>query len=359
MAQGRATRTTAIRSLAIVATLLMLLAGVARAQGASPSEGVSDPHALLVATLLDDTDLPGFTGRDLGDPSDLDIDRLAFDEQRGIERVARAWVSQDQGVVFDQRMRFPTAEAALAYLMAAEPTLSEADDAGLSLVTDDPLTPATRHWAGETVISAEPVAMDVWLIPVGPVIAKVAATVFGPALEGRRGFAERALERLEAAYGPATATSPWSSPGASPDASSTSDIRIVERLVQRVLRTGQRGCESLEPGLPGEVTALSCARGEAIVVYRAFSDLAARDAAFASLIDQVTQPLPTTSSCADGAARGDISELDRSWSMACWDSSSGRVLLWTEPDDAVLGAILAPASVDVMSLWQGVRFVAE
>lgn len=193
-------------TLALVLTALLLAwTPMARAQSPSPSPD------LLGESLLAGDDLPGFVGRDLEDPSDLDIDRLAFDEHHGIEVRIRAWVSQEQGVVFDHRMRFPTADDALAYLAAAEATLSEADDAGLVLDAADPLTATTRHWAGETLMGDERVAMDVWLIPVGPVVAKVAATVFGAGLDQRRAIAERALARLMAAYGPVDDASPHGS----------------------------------------------------------------------------------------------------------------------------------------------------
>lgn len=338
----------------LVLSLLALGAPLARAQDGSPA---AEP---LAASLLMTEDLPGFTGRDL-DPSELDIDRRAFDAQRGIDARIRAWVSQEQGVVFDHRMLFPTREAALAYLTAAEPTLSEADDAGLASVTDDPLTNGTRHWAGETRIGAEPVAMDVWLIPVGPVVAKVAVTVFGPGLEMRRTIAERALARLEAVYGPADAAlaSPDGSPPGSPGASTVSDIEHLQGLVQAVLRTGARGCEDAGPSLPGEVVAMSCDTGDVVVVYRRFADAPARDAAFATLVELVPEPDGSATSCAEGAYQGSVSEGDRTWAVACWESSSGLVLLWTEPDQPTLGAILAPPFSDLMGLWRDARFVDD
>lgn len=350
---------------AIVCLVLLLAFGVtlARAQDGSP------PTDTLAASLLTAEDLPGFTGRDL-DPTELDIDRRSFDEQRGIETRIRAWVAQERGVVFDHRMLFPDSEAALAYLTAAEPTLSEADDAGLVLVADDPLTAATRHWAGETRIGADVVAMDVWLVPVGPVVAKVAVTVFGPGLDERRIIAERALARLEAAYGPADGAlrSPEGSlavpPGASPDASAVSpsasavsDIERLQGLVQAVLRTGARGCGDAGPSLPGEVVAMSCTKGDIVVVYRQFTDDAARDAAFASLVEQVPEPDGGAISCADGAYQGSVTEGDRTWAVACWESSSGLVLLWTEPHQPTLGAILAPPFSDLVGAWEAARFL--
>ena len=269
----------------------MLVVSSLVAAGILPAWSASPPPARdrLFESLLRAEDLPGFTGRPLDDPSDLDFDRAAFDAARGMEHIAHAWVSQEQGVVFDHRMLFPTPQAAHAYLTAAEPTLSEADDAGLRLVPDEPLTSVTRHWAGETLIGAEPVAMDVWLIPVGPVVAKVAATVFGPALSDRRAIAERALVRLEAAYGPADAVSPSGSPGVAP-ASPASDIELVQALVQAVLRTGARDCEDPGASLPGEVVAVSCTTGDVVVVYRQFADAAARDVAYAMLLDEVPEP---------------------------------------------------------------------
>jgi hypothetical protein len=310
----------------------------------------------LTASLLGEDDLPGFVGRDLGGASELDIDRLAFDEHRGTRVATRAWVSQEAGVVFDQRMLFPTEEAALGYLVAAEPTLSEADDAGLALVLDDPLTPATRHWAGETVISGEPVAMDVWLIPVGPVVAKLSATVFGPGLALRRALAERALERLVAGYGPADAVWPTGSaaPGDPPDAS-YSDLESLRRLTEIVLRVGLRDCEGIAVGLAGEVAATSCTRDGAVVVYRMFSDVAARDAAVASLLEEAPAPDASASSCREGAFRGDVTDAGRTWSVACWTSSSGAVVLWSEPAEPIVGAILAPDGVDPVATWEAVR----
>jgi len=60
-----------------------------------------------------------------------------------------------------------------------------------------------------------------------------------------------------------------------------------------------------------------------------------------------------------GAFRGVVTEDDRSWSVACWESSSGLVLLWTEPGQPVLGAILAPPFADLMGLWRAARFVDD
>jgi hypothetical protein len=315
---------------------------------------VSPGTDAVEASLLGTEDLPGFFGRDLEDPTELDIDRLAFDEHRGIRVSTRAWVSDAQGVVFDQRMLFPTDAAALAYLVAAEPTLAEADDAGLALVSDEPLTPATRHWAGEAIIGAEPVAMDVWLIPVGPVVAKVSATLFGPGLELRRVIAERALARLEAAFGPADALWPSGSPGL-PSPAPSSALEAIQRLVQQVLLVGLRGCVGIDPGLAGEITALSCARDGATIVYRLFTDAETRDAALASLLEQAHAPDSSARSCAEGPFQGVVTEPGRTWSVACWVSSAGPVLLWTEPDEPVLGAILAPEATDPMVIWEQVR----
>jgi hypothetical protein len=332
--------------------VLLACPSITVAQAPSPQ---LDP---LAASLLTIDDLPGFTGRDLEDPAELDIDRVAFDAHRGMGSLTRAWVSQEQGVVFDQRMLFPTAQVALGYLAAAEPTLSEADDAGLALVTTDPLTPATRHWAGEATIGSAPVAMDVWLVPVGPVVAKVSATLFGSGLDLRRTMAERALARLESAYGPVSAVWPSGSPGPSPVGSSGSDLELFQRLVQAVLRTGARGCDGDIPAsLPGEVVAMTCTDGDVVVVYRAFTDAAVRDAAYGSLLEEVPEPTGSAASCRDGAYRGAVTEAGRTWSVACWESSSGLVLLWTEPDEPVLGAILAPPFSDLVALWQAARFV--
>lgn len=356
MTRARRPAAPSLAWLACLFALLWLAVPGGHARAASPDPGTDADR--IAASLLAETDLAGFVGRDLEDPTELDIDRLAFDEHRGSRVAARAWVSQELGVVFDQRMLFPTDATALAYLVAAEPTLSEAADAGLALVAGDPLTPATRHWAGEALVGAEPVAMDVWLIPVGRVVAKVSATLFGSGLELRRAIAERALARLEAAFGPAhgTPASPEGSPPGSPGASAMSDIEHLQGLVQAILRTGARGCEDAGPSLPGEVVAMSCDKGDIVVVYRRFTDDAARDAAYASLVEQVPAPDGSATSCADGAYQGSVTEGDRTWAVACWESSSGLVLLWTEPDQPTLGAILAPPFSDLIGAWEAARF---
>ncbi len=345
--------TTAARWWLVLVVLVWSLVVAVPVHAASPDAPDADR---LAASLLGQEDLPGFLGTDLEDATELDIDRLAFDEHRGTRVAGRAWISQESGVVFDQRMLFPTDEAALGYLVAAEPTLSEADDAGLALVADDPLTPATRHWAGETVIGGEPVAMDVWLFPVGPVVAKVSATVFGPGREMRRALAERALGRLVTAYGPADAVWPTGSaaPGDPSDAS-YSDLESLRRLTELVLRVGLRDCEGAAVGLAGEVAATSFTRDGAVVVYRMFTDTPARDAAVASLLEEAPAPDASASSCREGAFRGDVTDAGRTWSVACWTSSSGAVLLWSEPDEPVMGAVLAPDGEDPVATWEAVR----
>jgi hypothetical protein len=147
---------------------------------------------------------------------------------------------------------------------------------------------------------------------------------------------------------------PSSSPAAPTDPA-VSDLELIQRLMPQVLRLGLRDCEGIDPGMAGEVTALSCTRDDALVVYRLFTDAEARDGAFASLIEQAPAPDATAGSCSDGAFRGEVTEGDRTWSMACWMSSSGPVLLWTEPAEPVLGAILAPAGTDVVAVWEAGR----
>jgi hypothetical protein len=355
------TRRSALLARSAAAVALALLLGLPAARAASPGASAApdlspapDP---LAASLLDQTDLPHHTGSGIEPVTDLDIDRLAFEEQRGISTLMRAWASQERGVVFDLRMLFPTPRSALAYLVAAEPTLSEAFDAGLALVTDDPpLTAATRHWAGDTIIGGERVAMDVWLIPVGPVVAKVSVTAFGPGLDDRRGIAERALARVEDAFGRATARWPGASPGVpEPRASDAAAAGLLE--LAPTDRVG--GCGSVEIGLAGEVAALGCTLAGSPVTYRLFLDAATRDAALAELLAQVPEPDASARSCAEGPSRGELTEDGRTWSLACWESSSGLVMLWSEPDHPVLGAILAPGSfAGLTALWRAARLSA-
>jgi hypothetical protein len=100
---------------------------------------------------------------------------------------------------------------------------------------------------------------------------------------------------------------------------------------------------------------VACSWGGANVIYGLFTDVAARDAALASLLGEAPAPDDGAASCREGAYRGEVTERHRAWSIACWVSSSGQVLLWSEPDEPVLGAILAPAGADAMATWEVVR----
>ena len=120
-------------------------------------------------------------------------------ERRHVPGSHRSWVSCSTSGCCSRPRRLPSPTC-----MAAEPTLSEADDAGLGAAwPDDPLTPATRHWAGEDLDRRRARRDGRLAHPGGPGgRQRWPRPVFGPGLEMRRAIAERALARLETAFGP-------------------------------------------------------------------------------------------------------------------------------------------------------------
>ena len=91
--------------------------------------------------------------------------------------MSQAWSSRTSGVVFDFRMELPSPAAAAAYLDEAEPTLSEADETGLALETDDPaIGEDGRHYTGVTRVGDQAITFDNHLFHIGPVAAKVFAS---------------------------------------------------------------------------------------------------------------------------------------------------------------------------------------
>ena len=82
--------------------------------------------------------------------SDFAYDADAFAANGGERVVSQVWTSPDAGVVFDFRFAFPTETAAVDYLLAAMPALSEEAASGLTLAGDGLVgADDVFHWAGE------------------------------------------------------------------------------------------------------------------------------------------------------------------------------------------------------------------
>jgi hypothetical protein len=327
---------------------ILLIAALTLGAGApvvAQGTGEGDP---LMASLLQVEDLPaGFETLGPEEGSTFDIDSAAFTRLGGRRFVSQAWSSETSGVVFDFRMELPSPEAAAAYLDEAELTLSEADETGLVLETDDaPIGEHARHYEGVTRIDAErAITFDNYLFHVGPVAAKVfVASVDLPEDEARR-LAELAAGRMAVFASPevepgvfeAASPGPSLSPGPPPPAATPA---ATGRLAALVSPTVAETCIPFASDVEGELAALSCTLEDDLVVYSALADAAALSAAF-ELVTEVMDRPDGAGSCADGPYTGTYAQGGATrGQVACWEPpGGGLVLFWTDESNLVLGAI--------------------
>ena len=338
--------------------LVGLVLGVALAAPVSAQDG--DDVDALMASLLQPEDLPaGFTTLGPEEDSQFDIDSAAFTRAGGRRVVSQAWSSETSGVVFDFRMELPSPEAAAAYLDEAEATLSEADETGLSLATDEPaIGEDPRHYTGVTRVGDAAITFDNHVFHVGPVAAKVfVASVDLPEGEARR-LAETAAARMavfatpEVEPGAFEAQTPVPSPGSpspSPALSSALAALVPESLVG--------SCRAFDSGTSGEIEALSCSSGDDLIVYSELIDATALAEAF----ETVTAEMPgdgLAPSCASGPFVGPYVAGDARGDVACWESpGGGLVLFWTDDAHLVLGGILLETDdhADLDAAWRSAR----
>jgi hypothetical protein len=335
--------------------LVGLVLGVALVAPVS-AQDASDLDALM-ASLLQPEDLPaGFTTLGPEEGSQFDIDSAAFTRAGGRRVVSQTWSSETSGVVFDFRMELPSPEAAAAYLDEAEATLSEAEETGLSLETDEAaIGEDARHYAGVTRVGDAAITFDNHLFHVGPVAAKVfVASVDLPDGEARR-LAETAATRMQVfatpevepgAFEAQTPVPSAGSPSPSPALSGTLAALVPESLVE--------SCKAFDSGTRGEIEALSCSSGDDLIVYSALIDAAALAEAF----EIVTADMPEdgdAASCAAGPHVGPFVAGEARGVVACWEPpGGGLVLFWTDDSRLVLGGILFETDdhADLVAAWR-------
>jgi hypothetical protein len=330
-----------IAALGLVLSSIVLVLGAALPRPVSAQEAAgSDP---LMATLLRAEDLPtGFTTPGPEEGSQLDIDSGAFSRFGGRRVVSQAWSSESSGVVFDFRMQLPSAEAAVAYLDEAEPTLSEADVTGLVLEADDPaIGEDARHYTGVTRVGDAAITFDNYLFHVGPVAAKVfVASVDLPDGEARR-LAEAAVGRMASFATPEVAPGSSAEATVIPDQAPSPAPTLGGRLATLVPESLAGSCRPFESGTAGELHALSCAADDDLIVYAAFTDAAALADAFEAATEGMSDA-DRADSCADGPYVGPYVDGTIIGLVACWDPpGEGLVLFWTDDSELVLGALLA------------------
>ena len=183
--------------------------------GSGPVDGVAG--ALLVAT-----DLPsGMQPQGVHDATDFDIDAASYAANGGLDKADQTWqagvvdATQHVVVVFDFRMLFPDADAAHAYLEAAEPILGETIS-GITPQADPPaIGDETRLYAGSLTSGTVKVDVQDLLFRVGPVVAKVYVGGFGTTISDAAPIAQTAAGRITALLAAAPAGSPVASAAAS------------------------------------------------------------------------------------------------------------------------------------------------
>jgi hypothetical protein len=203
--------------------IALQLSGGAVAAGSDTADASDVSPALLLAE-----DVPSTLGSAMGithEPQ-FDYDIASFEANGGLDAAAQIWEAATMApddpvlIVFDFRFLFPDAEAAQAYLDAAESVLSEVST-GITLQSDTPpVGEVLRHYAG--ALSQGELTIDVhnFLFRVGPVVGKVYIAGMGTTLDDALPIAFAAGGRTEAWLVarpiPSAIPSPSATPATSP-----------------------------------------------------------------------------------------------------------------------------------------------
>ncbi|MEZ4597491.1 MAG: hypothetical protein R3C32_12130 [Chloroflexota bacterium] len=283
----------------------------------------------LVGSLLTTEDLPpGLVSQGIDEPPRFDIDDASFQALGGLRAVGQVW--QRAGgtplIVFDHRMAFPDADAAAAYLDAAEPILSEAAASGLTpVVSDDPVGEHGRHYAGETVAGDTTVQLHNFLFHVGPVAAKV----FVGGVDLPAGLpaevAAAAASRMETAAGGPSPAAPAPSDAASPAPSEASGP--IGDVLAHVPASVRATCDEADRS-GSEVAVVACTPPDGpAVLYALYDNGIAVDGDFTSIT--ATLPTPRATTCAEGPFLG---------TYAVGGEVVGQLACWTADDTSYLVA---------------------
>jgi hypothetical protein len=314
------------------------VSSAAPASGVAAASSASPVAVALEGGLLQPADLPEYlVSSGIEDPTTFDIDQATFEAKGGERAISQAWASPDGPVyaVIDFRMQLPTAEAAIAYLDAAEPILSEADSGGaeLEVVTDtEPIGEDGRHYTGTAESLGETIGIDTWLFRVGSVAAKV--LVAGRELEQREttAIAAAAAARMAGTPPPEATGGPPSTVPGTPPASVAPEAEVLLHVPALIVET----CRQDDPPF-GVGTAVTCDTIDPVVVsYTLLDSVGQANQLWVDASSTMEVP-PGGTSCEDGPYSGPYEvEGIGSGRILCTSTGSEQVYLWTRDDLPIL-----------------------
>jgi hypothetical protein len=237
-------------------------------------------------------------------------------------------------------MELPDAEAAAAYLDAAEPILSEAQASGLAPVMfTEPVGEDGRYYFGVRPVGDVELQMHNFLFRVGPVAARV--FIAGQELpEGLpTGIATTAADRIAASLRVPASPAASGTPGASvtPAASGSPDASVTPGasagplgdLLRHVPASVRATCDSL--GVSGsELAAVACSPASGTqVLYALYGNGIAADGDFAQITATIATPRVET--CAEGPFLGVYEVADEVvGQLACWTADGTAYIVATD-----------------------------
>ncbi|MET0771765.1 MAG: hypothetical protein ABWZ82_01665 [Candidatus Limnocylindrales bacterium] len=340
--------------------MMVSLTGVP-AVASAQSEPPADP---LVGSLLTAEDLPdGMQSQGIDEPPRFAIDDESFAAHDGRRAVGQVW-TQGTLIVFDHRMELPDAEAAAAYLEAAEPLLSEAEASGLAPVMfTEPVGEDGRYYFGVQQVGDAEFQLHNFLFHVGPVAAKV-FVAGGPELPAdlpalvATAAAERIAAALEgapsASASPGSSAGPSASPGATAGASPGASAGPEAALLAHVPEVIRGSCEAHDP-TGTAIAEVACPTTDGIEAsYALYANAIALDGDF----NAVTAALPDerNATCGEGAFLGvfrigGTDDGEVVGQLACWVDDDGATIAASDKRPMVL-LILRDPDGDLMALTE-------
>jgi hypothetical protein len=308
------------------------------------SEVPSDP---LVSSLLTADDLPpGLGSPGVDEPPRFAIDDASFAANGGERAVGQVWTTEGTPIliVFDHRMEFADAQAAAAYLDAAEAILSEAEASGLAPVMFvEPIGEHGRYYFGVQQAEGSEIQLHNYLFHVGPIAAKV--FIAGSDIEEGAPalIAQAAVDRISASFdrvaaSPAASASPSAAVSPAPSGSPGAGAGPVGDLLTHVPAVIRATCKAHEPtGVA--IAEVSCLLDDIEASYALYPNAIAIDGDFHAITAEL--PSERTSTCGEGAYLGvfrvgGTDDGEVVGQLACWTDDSGATIAATDKRPMVL-----------------------
>jgi hypothetical protein len=345
------------------------------------SEAPSDP---LVASLLTADDLPTGVGpQGIDEPPRFDIDDASFGASGGERAIGQVWTQMETRpfIVFDFRMQLPDAQAAAAYLDAAEPILSEAEASGLAPVMFvEPIGEDGRYYFGVQEVEGSEIQLHNFLFHVGPIAAKVfiagsdieeglpaliaqaavdriSGSLDGVAAPPMASASPAASQGASASPGPGSSLGASASPGAGASPGAAASAGPVADLLAHIPEAIRATCEPHDPtGTPSAEAA--CLVDGIEASYALYSNAIAIDGDFRAITAEL--PAERTSTCGDGVYLGvfrvgGTEDGEIVGQLACWTDHSGATIAASDKRSLVL-LVLRERDGDLAALAEHSEF---